>query len=378
MKKKILGAMLVATAICSTTFAAEVPARGESSKDASFVSTEPEVVELSKSSEQKKIERQKKKEAEEARKKAEEERKRLEKERERKLKHSNDDMDEYRLKEEQVRRQVEREKKSDETVNLMPTQSQEYTFDQEFAIDGMATGMAHRVAHSLIPLSVEARFFAPHFDAKVHADSISYNGGTIGLKDQLGLGNDNAPELIVKFGGLQLDYIHVEGDGHSTLDNTLRFGSRNYVAGYELSSESEFDYIKLTYGHDIVSVMGNGVGWNAGIAGMHWKGKVTGLTSNGYRESRSKEYWAPLPMIGIDAHAQIPTFDSLKFYAHMSGLPLGGLGHFYDFEVGLKYYPIEVLAITAGYRRIDISLEHDDDYGDLNLKGAFGGLRYEF
>ena len=81
MKKKILTAMILATAICSTTFAAEVPARGESSKDASFVSTEPEVVELSKSSEQKKIERQKKKEAEEARKKAEEER--LERERKR-------------------------------------------------------------------------------------------------------------------------------------------------------------------------------------------------------------------------------------------------------------------------------------------------------
>ena len=365
MKKKILTAMILATAICSTTFAAEVPARGESSKDASFVSSEPEVVELSKSSDQKKLDQKKKKEAEEARKKAEAERRRLEKERAKKIEH---------IEEVPIHR-IEHENKS---INLMPAQSQEYTFDQEFAIDGMATGMAHRVAHSLIPLSVEARFFAPHFDAKVHADSISYNGGTIGLKDQLGLGNDNAPELIVKFGGLQLDYIHVEGDGHATLDNNLRFGSRNFTAGYELSSESEFDYIKLTYGHDLLSVMGNGVGWNAGIAGMHWKGKVTGLTSNGYRESRSKEYWAPLPMIGIDAHAQIPTFDSLKFYAHMSGLPLGGLGHFYDFEVGLKYYPIEVLAITAGYRRIDISLEHDDDYGDLNLKGAFGGLRYEF
>ena len=344
MKKKVLTAMILATAICSTTFAAEVPARGESSKDKKV---KKEInkgkTTLDKNKNQKDLDK--------ARQKADEERRLLEKER------------------------LEHEKKS---INLMPTQSQEYSFDNEFAIDGAVTGMAHRVAHNLIPLSVEARFFAPHFDAKVHADSISYNGGTIGLKDQLGLGNDNAPELIVKFGGLQLDYIHVEGDGHKTLDNTLRFGSRNYVAGYELSSESEFDYIKLTYGHDLLSVMGNGVGWNAGIAGMHWKGKVTGLTSNGYRESRSKEYWAPLPMIGIDAHAQIPTFDSLKFYAHMSGLPLGGLGHFYDFEVGLKYYPIEVLAITAGYRRIDISLEHDDDYGDLNLKGAFGGLRYEF
>ena len=167
MKKKVLTAMILATAICSTTFAAEVPARGESSKDASFASSEIEVVEMA--SKDKKVKKEinkgkttldknkNQKDLDKARQKADEERRLLEKER------------------------LEHEKKS---INLMPTQSQEYSFDNEFAIDGAVTGMAHRVAHNLIPLSVEARFFAPHFDAKVHADSISYNGGTIGLKDQ--------------------------------------------------------------------------------------------------------------------------------------------------------------------------------------------------
>ena len=350
MKKKIVSAMILATAICSTTFAAEV----QTSTDESIVKNESEMVEMASKDKRikKEIKNEKttlKKNSELARQKADDKRRHLERER------------------------LEHEKKS---INLMPVQ--EYSFDNEFEIDGAVTGMAHRVAHNLIPLSVEARFFAPHFDAKVHADSISYNGGTIGLKDQLGFGNDNAPELIVKFGGLQLDYIHVGGDGHTSLENTLRFGGQTFAANADLKTKSNFDYIKLTYGHDIFSVMGNGVGWNAGIATMHWKGEVSGTTNLGYNESRSKEYWAPVPMIGIDAHAQIPTLDSLKFYAHMSGLPLGGFGHFYDFEAGIKYFPIEVLGITVGYRRIDIHLENDDDYGDLTLNGPYGGLRYEF
>lgn len=388
MKKKILSAMILATAFCSTTFAAEVPVRGESHKDMSFVENESDISELSSKTTKTTLDNAKKakKEIDKAKKSKKEIESAADKSK-KKIESSTDqskkEISDARKKAEDDRKRLEqlradRSKKSSDTINLMPlTSNQEFSFDQEFALDGAVTGMAHRVAHNLIPLSVEARFFAPHFDAKVHADSISYNGGTIGLKDQLGLGNDNAPELIVKFGGLQLDYIHVGGDGHSTLDNTLRFGGRTFDANSELKSKSDFDYIKLTYGHDLLSVMGNGVGWNAGIATMHWKGEVSG-SSYGYHESRSKEYWAPVPMIGIDAHAQIPTLSSLKFYASISGLPLGGFGHFYDFEAGIRYFPIEVLGISAGYRRIDIHLEHDDDYGDLTLNGPYAGLRYEF
>ena len=70
--------------------------------------------------------------------------------------------------------------------------------------------------------------------------------------------------------------------------------------------------------------------------------------------------------------------ETFKIYAHISGLPLGGYGHFYDFEAGLNYNPIENLGITAGYRRIDANVHHDDDSGNFRMNGPFAGVRYSF
>ena len=47
--------------------------------------------------------------------------------------------------------------------------------------------------------SIEGRYFAPHMDIKVQSDKIRYKDGSVGLKDDLGFGNDKAPELILRY-----------------------------------------------------------------------------------------------------------------------------------------------------------------------------------
>ncbi|MBR2180018.1 MAG: hypothetical protein IJ862_06470 [Selenomonadaceae bacterium] len=236
-------------------------------------------------------------------------------------------------------------------------------------------GVVRDTAQKIFPFSIEARFFAPHFDAKVHSDKIHYNGGEVGLKDNLGFDNDNAPELILRYKRFSADYIHVHGKGNTNLNgDNLKFGGVNFSG--RVHSQSDLDYLKLTVTNPIVSVLGSGVDWSYGLTGMYWKGKVKGHESTtGLSTSKSKEYGAPIPTIGVGAHAAL--LPSLSVYANIAGLPLGGYGHYYDFEAGLRYSPLEILGVTAGFRRIEVKLEHDDDSAKLTMNGPYAGLRVD-
>ena len=241
--------------------------------------------------------------------------------------------------------------------------------------DFLVGGIVRDVAQKVLPISIEARYFAPHFNAKVKSDSIRYNGGQVGLKDNLGFGNDKAPELIFRYKRLTADYIHVHGTGNTNLNNdTLKFEGVNFDG--RVRSQSDFHYLKLNVSNPIVSVLGSGVDWSYGLTGMYWKGKVKGNEANtGLSASKSKGYGAPIPTIGIGAHASL--LPSLSVYANASGLPLGGYGHYYDLEAGLLYTPLEILGVTVGFRRIDVKLKHDDDSAKLKLNGPYAGLRVD-
>ena len=237
-------------------------------------------------------------------------------------------------------------------------------------------GVVRDTAQKILPISIEARFFAPHFDAKVHSNSIHYNGGQVSLKDNLGFNNDNAPELIFRYKRFSADYIHVHGTGNTNLNGSnLKFGGVDFNG--RIHSQSDLNYLKLTVTNPIISVLGSGVDWSYGLTGMHWRGKVRGNNvSTGLSTSKSKEYGAPVPTIGIGAHAAL--LPSLSVYASIAGLPLGGYGHYYDFEAGIRYSPLEILGITAGFRRIDVTLKHDDDSAKLKMNGPYAGIRVDF
>ena len=228
-----------------------------------------------------------------------------------------------------------------------------------------------------IGLGFEARFFAPHMDAKVSSDSISYNNGKVGLKDTLGFDNDNAPEFIFRYGRFSADWIHVHGTGKATLNDTLKFDDKR-LAG-RVKSTSNFDYIKLDMKNPIVSLPLVSFNWNYGLSVLHWKGEVKGnVVGTGLGTTASEEYWAPVPYLGLGAAVDLDPAKTIKVYANLSGLPLGSYGHFYDLEAGLRYNPIDELVVTAGYRRIDIDGHHDNDKGKITLNGPFAGVAYTF
>lgn len=230
------------------------------------------------------------------------------------------------------------------------------------------------------PFSIEARYFAPHFDAKVESDKIRYNGGKVGLKDNLGFGNDKAPELIVRYKRVSLDYIYLHGTGHTYygVGDSLTFGGKRYQGHVE--AKNTLHYIKLNVTNPIKTNDDGGVTWSYGLTGLIWKGKVSGDAKDNnnqtYHESRTEKYGAPLPTLGLGVHANLlPQF---KAYADISGLYAGHYGHFYDMEAGVRYKPAPHVAITVGYRKIEAKVHHKDDYGKFKMHGPFAGLRFDF
>lgn len=226
------------------------------------------------------------------------------------------------------------------------------------------------------PFSIEARYFSPHFDAQVQSNKIHYNGGRVGLKDNLGFGNDKAPEFILKYKHLTLDYIRLSGDGDRTFSgrDVLTYGGTRLHG--QLHSKSQLHFIKLSVKNNIKSINGTGFDWSYGITGLFWKGKVNGTNSSGRREERSEDYGVPIPTVGVGAHARL--WDNLNAFAHISGLPLGGYGHFYDFEAGLHFKPTEHFGVTAGFRRIHANIHHKDENGNFTMNGPYFGLRADF
>lgn len=246
---------------------------------------------------------------------------------------------------------------------------------------GPAPKAVDGVVSKILPVSVEARFFAPHYDMKVHTDKIYVGAGSnsVGLKDDLGFGNDNAPELIFRYKRLSIDYFHIHGTGSKNIDprNSVTFNGGRYFG--QVDSKSNFDYIKLDVTNPIVSVLGQGFDWSYGVTAMHWKGSVRGYdASKSAYSAESKDYWVPLPALGLGGHMTVDPAQTVRLYAKVSGLPAGGYGHYYDLEAGVKYQPIPLLAITAGYRRIEVEAKHDGDSGKIKMNGPFAGLSFSF
>ncbi len=248
------------------------------------------------------------------------------------------------------------------------------------AAETLINGATEESDKKVFKFSIEGRYFAPHMDIKVQSDKIRYRDGSVGLKDDLGFGNDKAPELIFRYKRFTMDYIRVHGDRIFTRANPLLFGGTNLRGN--VHSKSDFHYLKLQITNPITEKWNSGVDWSYGVTGIYWKGSATGTAVstrqdlNNQTRTESEKIGVPVPTLGIGGHTQL--WDNLKAYAHISGMYFGGYGHFYDFEAGIRYNPHERLGIDIGYRKIHANIKHKNDHGTFNLQGPYGGIRYEF
>ena len=224
-------------------------------------------------------------------------------------------------------------------------------------------------------VDLEVRYFVTNMNSTVGSNSISFNGGRVNFRDDLGFDGKKAPEFLLRYGRLGIDYLPV----HETANTTIGAGTSFVYKGNnyqgDVRTKSKFDYIKI----DMTNPINEAVYWQYGVAIMKWKGSVTGkVNGTGNEITESESYNIAVPMVGVGLQAPLAASDKVKAHAKIAGLPLGGRGHFYDFEVGLDYNPAENVGITLGYRRIKVAYNRNDDHARISLHGPYLGVHYSF
>lgn len=233
--------------------------------------------------------------------------------------------------------------------------------------------------------SVTARYFHPKLTAKVKSDDIQkyYSSSNVDLVDTLNIDeHSNSPELLLAYRNMKLDYLHFSTDGTANLA-AEPIKVNDYEYNGKAKTDLDFDYLKFDVTNPLVHTPNIHVDWSYGIAAMHWKAEVkgdaratNGSTSYTAHRSESVDFTAPVPMIGFKATAAIGS--NLSAHASIAGLPLGSYGHIFDGELGLSYFPADNVDVQAGYRIIDLKIDHDDDYGQFKLDGPWAGVRVWF
>lgn len=222
-----------------------------------------------------------------------------------------------------------------------------------------------------LPLSLEARYFSFGADGHLNSSDVNLNGGEVGLKNDLDLLNDRAAEIIFRYKNFSLDYLRMNktGGGDFPDGSPLNFGGQSYRG--ETSAENNLHYIKLNVDNEIISFLGTGATWSYGLTGVYWDGSV-----GGGGQSSGKNYFVPLPTVGLGLHMAI--MRKMKIYTQLSGMHFGGRGHLFDFEAGLRYSPSKNFSLTAGFRNIGVQVRRGSDSGNFKMSGPFIGLRSDF
>ena len=92
--------------------------------------------------------------------------------------------------------------------------------------------------------------------------------------------------------------------------------------------------------------------------------------------SASETADAGFASVGLVFEAKpIPT---LRIAGEVGYAPALEYGELLDAEIGIKFSPVEVLSIFAGYRLMDLDLEVDDDTLDLEISGPYAGASLTF
>lgn len=217
-------------------------------------------------------------------------------------------------------------------------------------------------------LQLELRYYAPKL--KFTSQGIvptRYSN----FRDTLNIKNGNAPEYRLSGKNWYLDYIGVHENGNAT----------HHINQLPLNTYTKLnlDYASLNYLAPIKKTENSSSYWLAGLRYYRFDTSLEfSVPVAGFDKKYAKQLNQFAPAFGIGGRTYIDNSQQLALYGELSGLPLGGRGHTYDLDIGLKYKPCKNLSATAGYRVLDLKIKNDDGTGLYKLSGWYGGLNYSF
>lgn len=230
-------------------------------------------------------------------------------------------------------------------------------------------------------LEVEGRYWFTDLEASAKVDGSFLEGTRIDFKDDLGIGDENLPELRVKIslgplGRLRAAYTQVTFEGSETLGQTITFDDTTFAANMGVDSELELHYARFGWIWQFPVV--------PGVLRIGPVVEVKGILAKASIETRDitpkidESATLPLLLPTLGLALDLTPHRAFHLFAEASGLPAGDLGYVVDAEAGIRVIPIRFLSFSAGYRIFDVRVEDDDDFGKFRLSGPFVGASLRF
>lgn len=226
----------------------------------------------------------------------------------------------------------------------------------------------------------EGRYWITGLKSHAKVTENALIGTDIDLVDDLGVGAEDFPEVRLRWNTgpnsmLRFAYTQVSYGGDKNIERTIQFNGQSYTVGALVNSDLEVDYFRLGWAWQFINIgqdtikIGPLLEVKAFLLDVSLDAPALGI-------SESEDFMIALPTIG--GILDINLGEKLNLFAEISGLPSADYGHFCDAEIGIKFIPIKNLTIIAGYRVIDIELEDDNSYGEVDMTGPFFGATFRF
>lgn len=195
------------------------------------------------------------------------------------------------------------------------------------------------------------------------------------FRDTLNIKNGNAPEYRLSGKNWYVDYIAIHEKGYAS----HHIPAQGSLIPADSRTKLNLDYASFNYLSPIKTTENGTAYWLAGLRCYRFD---TALQFSSPVPALNKKYAKQLnqfaPAFGIGGKHYLDEAHRLQLYSELSGLPLGGRGHTYDLDIGVKYSPCKNLSANAGYRVLDLKIKNDDGTGLYKLSGWYGGLSYSF
>ena len=229
---------------------------------------------------------------------------------------------------------------------------------------------------------LEVRLWSVDLSGTVRVDD-GAAGSVIDLESELGIGSDEPVEVRLvwrpsKKTSVRLGWASLGFTGEAELEESVTFGGQTFLLNSVVASSLDFDYARADFAWQFLANGDATVRFGPMVGARGLRGDATlstnllGVLPLSVSESFEFGFGAAGVVLDVEPSRKI------HLYAEWSTLVTSDEGDLTDLEAAVRYYPLDRLAVTAGYRAIAIDVREGDDLLDVDLDGPFFGIVLRF
>jgi hypothetical protein len=207
-------------------------------------------------------------------------------------------------------------------------------------------------------------------------------GTDINFKNDLGVKDENFPYgkftwYLNPTNRLVLSYGQTQYKGDKVVERTIQFGGKTYTVGTRVLSQLDLKYLSLGWNWQFFQAEGGRFKLGTILELKNfWADASLDAPNLVPPVKESTSFTAPLPAVGLSMN--IYPHRRFEIYGQVSGMFAGNWGYFLEAEAGIKFFPLEFLSVTGGYKLLEVEAKKDPDSAKVNLSGPFIGATLRF